>query len=86
MTAAGWMVTVGIIKDDNSVGHIVYAVALADPTEAIGAALRSCSGEAAAINHELSKTQLQDLGLNAGEVLAIYDDKTDPITSGTLRH
>jgi hypothetical protein len=28
---AGWMVTVSIIKDDDEIGHEMYAVAFSDP-------------------------------------------------------
>lgn len=83
---AGWMVIVGIIKADDSVGHITYAVALADPARAIDAALQACAGVAAVINRELGEEAAKDLGLKAGEVLAIYDDKNDPITSRTPLH
>lgn len=84
--AAGWIVTVGIIKADNSIGHVVYAVALIDPAEAIAAAIRACDGEAAVINQQLNAAQLRDLGLDAGGVLALFDEKTDPITSNMPRH
>lgn len=80
------MVTVGIIKDDNSIGHISYAVAIADPTEAIRAALSVCAGEAAVINHKLGDEAVRNLGLKAGDVLEIYDDESDPITSRARRH
>jgi hypothetical protein len=43
MMAAGWMVTVAIFKDDGKpgglrprrIGHVTYAVAIADPSEAV---------------------------------------------------
>jgi hypothetical protein len=86
MTAAGWMVTVAIFKDDGTVGHITYAVAIADPSEAVNAALRTSGGEAAVVNRELGEEAMRDLGLKAGEVLAIYDDESDPLTTRAWRH
>jgi hypothetical protein len=83
---AGWMVTVAIFKDDGKFGHITYAVAIADPREAVNAALRTSAGEAAVVNHELGEQPMRNLGLKAGEVLAIYDDESDPLTTRAWRH
>ncbi|HLZ06264.1 MAG TPA: hypothetical protein VKR55_29445 [Bradyrhizobium sp.] len=80
------MITVAIFKDDGTVGHITYAVAIADPTEAVNAALKACKGEAAVVNRELGEEPMRDLGLKAGEVLALYDDESDPITARTWHH
>jgi hypothetical protein len=41
---AGWMVTVAVFKDDGKFGHITLAVAIADPSEAVNAALRASAG------------------------------------------
>jgi hypothetical protein len=84
--AAGWMVTVAIFKDDGKVGHITFAVAIADPSEAVNAALRTCAGEAAVVNRELGEEPMRDLGLKPDEVLAIYDDESDPIITRAWRH
>lgn len=83
---AGWMVTVSLFKDDGRFGHVTYAIAIEDAEQAINAALKACAGEAAVINRELSEEQLRYLALNAGDVLALYDETTDPITSRALRH
>ncbi len=83
---AGWMVTVAIFKGDGKVGHIIYAVAIADPSEAVNAALRTCAGEAAIVNRELGEEPMRNLGLKAGEVLTLYDDESDPLTTGASHH
>ena len=84
--AAGWMVTVAVLKDDGKIGHTTYAVAIADPTEAVNAALKTSAGEAAVVNRELGEEAIKNLGLKAGEVLAIHDDESDPITTRAWRH
>ncbi|MGX1415683.1 hypothetical protein AB7M43_005775 [Bradyrhizobium elkanii] len=84
--AAVFLILVATFDDEGNVGHVTYAVAVADATEAIRIAMDESARSAAVVSSELSETQLRDLHLNAGEVLALYDNKSDPITSGALRH
>ena len=83
---AGWMVTVSVIKDDDQIGHEMYAVAISDPEQAIQSALKAAEGEAAVVNGAIDEASIKHLGLKWGEVLKILDDKSDPLTSRTRRH
>ncbi|MGY3492318.1 hypothetical protein [Bradyrhizobium sp. USDA 4502] len=84
--AAGFLILVATFDDEGNFGHITYAVAVADAAEAIRIAMEESAGSAAVVSSELNEAQLRDLHLNAGELLALYDNKSDPITSGALRH
>jgi len=35
----GWMVTVSVVKDDDEIGHEMYAVAIGDPAQAVKSAV-----------------------------------------------
>lgn len=43
----GWMVTVSVVKDDDEIGHEMYAVAIGDPAQAVKSALKAADGQAA---------------------------------------
>ncbi|MEY9493786.1 hypothetical protein [Bradyrhizobium elkanii] len=83
--AAGWMVTIGVPKDDGKLRYVTYAVAIADAAEAVKASLAASAGEAAISNSELREADLKGLGLRAGELVTIYDDRIDPLISRTWR-
>ncbi|MVT71322.1 hypothetical protein GPL21_40730 [Bradyrhizobium pachyrhizi] len=78
------MVSIGVVKGDK-VRYVTYAVAIADPAEAVKASLAASTGEVAIANSELREADLKGLGLNAGELVAVYDDRTDPLMSRTWR-
>lgn len=80
------MVTVSITKDDDEIGHEMYAVAISDPEQAIQSALKAAEGEAAVVNCAIDEKSIKTLGLNWGEVLKILNDKSDPLTSSARRH
>lgn len=82
--AAGWMVTVGVVKNDK-LRYVAYAVAMADQAEAVKASLAANAGEATIDKSELREADLKGLGLKAGELVAIYDDRSDPRMSRTWR-
>lgn len=82
----GWMVTVSIIKDDDEIGHEMYAVAISDPEQAVQSALKVAEGEAAVVNCAIDEASIKALGLKWGEALKILDDKSDPLTSRARRH
>ncbi|MCS3482223.1 hypothetical protein M2212_009125 [Bradyrhizobium elkanii] len=82
--AAGWMISVGVVKD-GKVRYVTYAVAMANQAEAVKASLAASAGEATIVNSELREADLQGLGLKAGELVAIYDDRNDPLISRTWR-
>jgi hypothetical protein len=83
---AGWMVTVSVIKDEDQIGHEMYAVAIDDPTQAMDAALRAADGEAAVVNSKIDEASMKSCGLEAGEILKVLDDKCDRLTSRVKRH
>jgi hypothetical protein len=83
---AGWIVTVAVIKDEDQVGHEMYAVAIDDPTQAIDAALKAASGEAAVVSGQIDDASMKSAALETGEILKILDDKCDPLTSRVKRH
>ncbi|MGY3533189.1 MULTISPECIES: hypothetical protein [Bradyrhizobium] len=71
----GWVVTVAVFKedgDDEEFRH-VYAVAVADPSEAVRITLANSGARAGMLNCPLQKEQLQKLGLKAGKLIAIQD-------------
>lgn len=80
------MVTVSIIRDNDEIGHEMYAVAISDPEQAIRSALKAAKGEAAVVNCAIDEASIKTLRLNWGEVLKILDDKSDPLTSSARRH
>jgi hypothetical protein len=41
ISIAGWMVTVSVVKDDDEIGHEMYAVAIGDPAQAVKSALNA---------------------------------------------
>ncbi|UGY20199.1 hypothetical protein HAP48_0023805 [Bradyrhizobium septentrionale] len=81
--AAGWMVSIGVPKADGKLRYVTYAVAMADATEAVKASLAASAGEAAISNSELREADLKGLGVGAGELVTIYDDRNDPLISRT---
>ncbi|MEY9493780.1 carbonic anhydrase [Bradyrhizobium elkanii] len=86
----GWLVTVAIFKedsdDDEELRHVTYAVAVADPTEAVKLTMKDCGAKAAMLNCPLEKEQLQRLGVEPGKLIAIHDDAIDPIITRPRRH
>ncbi|MGY4182904.1 hypothetical protein ACVIHH_008195 [Bradyrhizobium sp. USDA 4518] len=82
VAAAGWVIMVAVFDEGGNFGHVTYAVAILNAADAITAAMNDCSGEAATATSQLSEEELRDLGLDTGEVLVLFDNKTDPITSG----
>jgi hypothetical protein len=82
----GWMVTVSVVKDDDEIGHEMYAVAISDPARAVTSALNAADGEAAVLNYQIDEGSMKTLGLKLGEVLKILDDKSDPHTTRAKRH
>ena len=83
---AGWMVTVSVIRDEDQVGHEMYAVAIDDPRQAMDAALKAADGEAAVINGKIDEASMKSAGLETGGILKVLDDKCDPLTSRVKRH
>lgn len=83
---SGWMVTVGVIRDDGKVGHEMYAVAVDDPEQAVQAALRAANSDAAVVNGEIDETSMKSIGLKAGGIMKVLDEKSDSLTSRTRRH
>lgn len=83
---AGWMVTVSVVRDDNEIGHELYAIAVDDPAQAVKAALKAANGAAAVVNGEINEASMKAIGLEAGGVLKVLDEKSDPLTSRTTRH
>ncbi|MCA6105257.1 hypothetical protein [Bradyrhizobium australafricanum] len=82
--AAGWMVSIGVVKD-GKLRYVIYAVAMPDQADAVKASLAASAGEATIANSELGEADLKGLGLKAGELVAIYDDRNDPPMSRTWR-
>ncbi|MGY3134051.1 hypothetical protein ACVWZM_004733 [Bradyrhizobium sp. USDA 4501] len=70
------MVSVGVVKD----GKLRYVMA-----EAVKASLAASAGDATIVNSELREADLKGLGLKAGELVAVYDDRNDPLMSRTWR-
>jgi hypothetical protein len=83
---AGWMVTVSVVRDNNEIGHEMYAVAIDDPAQAVKSALKAANGEAAVVNCEINEASMKTIGLEAGGVLKILDEESDPLASRTTRH
>lgn len=83
---AGWMVTVGLVRDDGKVGHEMYAVNIDDPEQAVQAALKESKSDAAVVNGPVDEASMKSIGLNPGGVLKVLDDNSDPLTSGAKRH
>ncbi|WP_198400372.1 hypothetical protein [Bradyrhizobium pachyrhizi] len=56
----GWIVTVAIEQDgdDDAFRHVTYAVATADPAEAVKLSLKNSSAKAAMLNCALEQNQL----------------------------
>jgi hypothetical protein len=86
ISMTGWMVTVAVVKDDDEIGHEMYAVAIGDPAQAVKSALKAADGEAAVLNYQIDEGSMKNLGLTLGEVLKILDDKSDPLTTRAKRH
>ncbi|MHC2338183.1 hypothetical protein ACVIW0_007472 [Bradyrhizobium sp. USDA 4454] len=86
----GWIVTVALFKkdsdDDEEYRHVTYVVAVADPSEAVRRTVADCGAKAAMLNCPIEKEQLQRLGLEPGELMAIHDDEIDPIPLRPRRH
>nr|QIG99681.1 hypothetical protein G6P99_38905 [Bradyrhizobium sp. 6(2017)] len=86
----GWIVTVAIFKkdrdDDEDFRHVTYAVAVTDLAEAVKLTLKDCGAKAAMLNCPIEKEQLQRLGVEPGELIAIHDDEVDPIIPRPRRH
>ncbi|MCA1396918.1 MULTISPECIES: hypothetical protein [Bradyrhizobium] len=82
--AAGWMISVGVVKD-GKVRYVTHAVAMANQAEAVKASLAASGGEATIVNSELREAHLKGLGLKTGELVAIHDDRNDPLMSRTWR-
>ncbi|MGY3617764.1 hypothetical protein [Bradyrhizobium sp. USDA 10063] len=82
----GWMVTIAIVKNGGKIGHEMYAVAIAEPGQAVKVALKAGGGEAAVVNGVIDDASMKSLKLKSGEVLKILNDESDPLTSGTTRH
>lgn len=80
------MVTVSVVTDEDQIGHEMYAVAINDPTQAMDAALKAANGEAAVVNGEIDEASMKTIGLEAGGVLKVLDEDSDPLTSRTTRH
>ncbi|MCP1784550.1 hypothetical protein [Bradyrhizobium japonicum] len=64
----------------------MYAVAVDDPEQAVQVALRAANSDAAVVNGEIDEASMKSIGLEAGEVLKVLDENSDPLTSGTKRH
>ncbi|WP_244978735.1 hypothetical protein [Bradyrhizobium pachyrhizi] len=84
----GWMVTVAIEEDgdDEAFRHVTYAVATDDPAEAVKLSLKDSGAKAAMVNCPLEEEQLQRLGLQPGELIALHRDEVDPIIPRPRRH
>ena len=82
----GWMVTAGVIRADDKVGHEMYAVDIDDPEQAVQAALKAGNSDAAVVNGEIDEASMKSLGLEPGGVVKVLDEKSDPLTSGRKRH
>ncbi|MGY3530856.1 MULTISPECIES: hypothetical protein [Bradyrhizobium] len=83
----GWLVTVAIKQDgDEEYRHMTYAVAVADPSEAVHLPIEDSGANAAMLNCPIEAGMLQSLGLEPGELIMIHDDKVDPIPPRPRRH
>ncbi|WP_316201349.1 MULTISPECIES: hypothetical protein [unclassified Bradyrhizobium] len=82
----GWMVTVAVVRDNDEIGHEKYIVANSDPEKAIQSALKASRGIAAVVNGEMDEASMKSTGLEAGGVLKVMDENSDPLTSRTKRH
>ncbi|MGY4403802.1 hypothetical protein [Bradyrhizobium sp. USDA 3315] len=78
------MVSVGVVKD-GKVRYMTYAVAMADQAEAVKASLAASAGEATIVNSELREADLKGLGLKAGELTAVPDDRKESLMSRAWR-
>jgi hypothetical protein len=83
---AGWMVTVSVVRDNNEIGHEMYAVAIDDPAQAVKSALKAANGVAAVVNCEINEASMKIIGLEVGGILKILDEESDPLSSRTTRH
>ncbi|WP_375779340.1 hypothetical protein ACE103_10480 [Bradyrhizobium sp. ma5] len=85
----GWIVTVAIFKedsDDEEFRHVTYAVAVANPKEAVKLTLKDSGAKAAMLNGPIEEQQLQRLGVEPGELIVVHDDEIDPIISRPRPH
>ncbi|WFU54473.1 hypothetical protein QA639_33275 [Bradyrhizobium pachyrhizi] len=83
------MVTVAIEEDgddDEAFRHVTYAVATDDPAEAVKLSLKDSGAKATMVNCPLEEEQLQRLGLQPGELIALHRDEVDPIIPRPRRH
>lgn len=71
-----------VIKDDDQIGHEMYAVAIDDATQATNAALKAAGGEAAVVNGKIDEASMKSAGLEPGGILKILDEKCDPLITG----
>jgi len=83
---AGWMVTVGAIRDDEKVGHEMYAVNIDDPEQAVQAALKASNSDAAVVNGPVDEASMMSIGLEPGGIVKVLDEQSDPLISGGKRH
>lgn len=56
------------------------------PAQAVKSALNAANGEAAVVNGEIDEASMKTIGLEAGGVLKVLDEQSDPLTSRTTRH
>ena len=55
----GWTVTVSVVKDDDEIGHKMYAVAIGDPAQAVKSTLKAADGEAAVLNYQIDEGSMK---------------------------
>ncbi|MGY4403914.1 hypothetical protein [Bradyrhizobium sp. USDA 3315] len=85
----GWIITVALFKeggDDEEYRHITYAVAVADPAEAVRMIIEDSGAKAAMLNCPIEERQLQKLGVKPGEFMVVHDEDIGPIISRPRRH
>ncbi|MGY3530792.1 MULTISPECIES: hypothetical protein [Bradyrhizobium] len=84
----GWIVTVAFFKegDDGEYRHITYAVAIADPAEAVKMIIKDSGAKAAMLNCPIEEGKLQMLGVKPGEFIVVSDEEVGPIISRPKRH
>ncbi|MCP1975510.1 MULTISPECIES: hypothetical protein [Bradyrhizobium] len=78
------MVSIGVVRN-GKLRYVIHTVAMPDQADAVKASLAASAGEAMIATSELGDAYLKGLGLKAGELVAIYDDRNDPPMSCTWR-
>ncbi|MBC9880009.1 hypothetical protein G8O24_21990 [Bradyrhizobium sp. INPA01-394B] len=83
---AGWMVTVAVVRENDELGHEMYAVAIDDPAQAAQFALKVANSDAAVVDGEIDEASIKSIGLKPGDLMKVLDETSDPLTSNMRRH